>query len=74
MNMEDFIEKLEKLTPKKQTAICWLMENTEIADELCKGKKLTKEQIERYTKYAEEKDDYLFLLLVKYKQMKDAGK
>ena len=74
MNLEDFMKKLENLTPRKQRAICWFMDNTEIVDELCKGKKLTKEQIERYTKYAEEKDDYLLLLLVKYKQMKDAGK
>lgn len=66
------IEELIKALPDEmQKAICWLIQNIEIADQLSEGERMTDEQIEQFTQRALDRKDYVMLALVKYKQSKD---
>lgn len=66
------IEELIKALPDEmQTAICWLIQNIEIADQLSRGERMADEQIEQFTQRALDRKDYVMLALVKYKQSKN---
>ncbi len=66
------IEELIKALPDEmQKAICWLIQNIEIADQLSRGERMADEQIEQFTQRALDRKDYVMLALVKYKQSKN---
>lgn len=64
-------ELIQALPDEMQSAICWLIHNIEIADQLSEGERMTDEEIERLTQRALDRKDYVMLALVKYKQTKD---
>lgn len=69
-----YIEENMKMLPEKaQRALCWLVDNQELADQIVGGKKLSETVLARYKKEALEDEDYLMLVLVCYKQIKDHG-
>lgn len=66
-----FEETIEALPQAMKNAIGWIMENIDIANQLAEGKKMSNEEVESLIKRAKEKNDYLMLGLVLYKQSKD---
>ena len=59
------IEKEIKELPKKaQWAIYWIVENFDFVIEVCKESNMTNEEIQKYKKYAREKEDYIMLALL----------
>ncbi|WP_027400509.1 hypothetical protein [Anaerovorax odorimutans] len=66
------IEKLIRNLPyKAQQAVCWLVKNIETVDQFAQGEELTDQEIERLTEEACEKEDYIMLIMILYKQAKD---
>lgn len=66
------LEKLIKALPEAmQNAICWMIENIDIVNQLAEGEAMTEMEVEQFTQSAIEKKDYLMLALVLYKQIKD---
>lgn len=72
---EQRIEALEKsikaLPEAMQKAICWMIKNIDIVEQLAEGEVMTEIDVEQFTQSAIEKKDYLMLALVLYKQIKD---
>lgn len=69
--IQEFIKEYEGLTTEQKKAICWLIENNEIADELSKGEKIPKDEMESLINRAIQKDDYIMLVLLIYKNQID---
>ena len=68
---EDILREIATLSREKQRAVGWLIKNIDIAEQLAGGEVLTKAQVEELTRWAQENNDYILLILVLYKQMKD---
>ena len=68
---EDILREIASLSREKQRAVGWLIKNIDIAEQLAGGEALTKAQVEELTRWAQENNDYILLILVLYKQMKD---
>ncbi len=63
-------EQVKALPDEMQRAICWLVRNIDIADQLAEGEKLTEAEIERLTQTALANKDYIMLALLLYQQGK----
>lgn len=64
-------ERMEALPSEVQRAIGWIIENIDLVNEMSQGEKLTKEEIAMLTQMALDKNDYILLAIVLYKQNKD---
>ena len=69
--IEQFYEEYEMLTDEQKSAVCWFIENREIAEKLSKGKKIPDDEMENMIEIAMNKKDYIRLLLLKNKQKMD---
>ncbi len=56
-------KEVQKLPPKAQDAIYWVIENFDLVEEMCKDSHMTDEKLQTYKEYAREADDYLMLAL-----------
>ena len=70
-NAQDLEKKIRSLPEMEQKAMCWLISNIEIAEQLAAGEKMTEGEVKRLTQTAIEKKDYVLLALVLYKENKD---
>ncbi|MCQ5130442.1 hypothetical protein NE562_12285 [Butyricicoccus faecihominis] len=57
-----------------QKGVYWLIDNIDLADEMCKGEKLSQAQIEEYIQTAKERRDCVLWILTLYKQQTDKEK
>ena len=71
MDTQDLEKKIKSLPEIGQKAICWLISNMEIAEQLSAGGKMAEKEIKRLIKTATENDDYILLALTLYKENKD---
>lgn len=67
-------EKIKNMPEFEQKAVCWVINNIEIAEVMSKGRRIPKDKIELLVKSAREKNDYALLGLVLYKETKDEMK
>ena len=56
-------EEIKQLPEKFQRALCWLIDNFDFAEEICKNPVMTYEEIEKYKKDALAKEDYIVFIL-----------
>ena len=70
LSVKNLEKQIRSLPEIEQKAICWLINNIEIAEQLAEGEKMTEGEIKRLTQTAIEKDDYVMLALVLYKKNK----
>lgn len=52
---EEIMKKLRALPEDKQRGVCWLLDNIELADEMCRGDKMTQEETDEFIKSTREK-------------------
>ena len=71
---QDFEKKIKSLPETWQKAICWLISNLEVAEQLAAGEKMDEKEIKRLIQTATKNDDYILLALVLYKANKDKSK
>lgn len=65
------MEEFEKLSPKAQEGFLTLVMNIEVVKELCKGPKMTEEKIDKFSRIALEKEDYVTFWLLQFKRATD---
>lgn len=70
-NTRKCIELYEKLCPKMQNAMLWIISNLADVNEMCQGKKLTDEKWTEYMNHAVEQQDMLAIALLEYKRIYD---
>ncbi|WNX84910.1 hypothetical protein RWV98_01165 [Agathobaculum sp. NTUH-O15-33] len=72
--IEKILEKMRTLPEWMQKGVYWLIDNIDLADEMCKGEKLSQAQIEEYIQTAKERRDCVLWILTLYKQQTDKEK
>ncbi len=70
---ENFKKVFNELPEDAQHAVCWLLDNFDLAAELCRHSDMTEDEIEKYKTAAREKDDYLLLVLLNVAEMYKNG-
>ena len=72
--IEKILEEMRTLPDWMQKGVYWLIDNIDLADEMCKGEKLSQAQIEEYIQTAKERRDCVLWILTLYKQQTDKEK
>lgn len=62
--IEEIMKKLRALPGDEQKGACLLLNNIELADEMCRGEKMTQEAVDEFIKSTREKKDYVGLALI----------
>lgn len=65
------IEKYETLPDEQKKAVCWFIKNMDVAERLSKGEKIPKDEMKNLIEKALNKEDYIMLIRLLYKQQKD---
>jgi len=69
--LKDLEKQIKALPETGQKAVCWFINNIEIAEQLAGGGKIAEGEIKGLIQTAVEREDYVMLALVLYKKNKD---
>jgi len=63
-HLEKLQEEINKLPIRAQQTICWLIDNFDFVQEICKDSEMSDEEIKKQEEIAGKKQDYMALALL----------
>lgn len=71
MNIAKMMDKIKELPEEMQRSFCWVIKHIEIVDELVQGEKLSQKEMKELIQNALEREDYIMILILLYKESYD---